>query len=62
MKKTLEHGMLLDAKKVMDDALPDFKDLYEMVPAMLHSDLEAFIKDFKATLADCDVADRYNEK
>lgn len=61
-KKTLEHGMLLDGKKVMDDAIPDLSDLYEMVPVMLHPQLEQFIKDFKSTLAECDVSDRYVEK
>lgn len=58
----LNHGMLLDAKQVMDDALPDLKDLYELVPEKLHTDLEVFIRDFKKTLAGCDVADRYVEK
>lgn len=61
-KKTLDHGMLLDAKKVMDDAIPDLQDLYEMVPAILHTNLEVFIKEFKSTLAECDVADQYVEK
>jgi len=61
-KKTLEHGMLLDAKYVMVDAIPDFHDLYEMVPVMLHPQLDQFIKDFKSTLAECDVSERYEEK
>jgi hypothetical protein len=61
-RKTLEHGMLLDAKYVLDNAVPDLRDLYEMVPVMLHSQLEQFIKEFKSTLAECDVSDRYEEK
>lgn len=56
MRKKLQHGQLLDSKKVMDDAVPDLQDLYEMVPVMLHSDLEQFIKDFNSTLAECDVS------
>lgn len=58
----ITNGMLLDAKQVMDDAIPDLQDLYELVPGKLHADLDAFIKDFKRTLACCDVADRYVEK
>lgn len=61
-KKTLEQGMLLDAKYVMDNVLPDLKDLYEMVPVMLHPNLEQFIKDFKSNLAGYDVSGRYVEK
>jgi hypothetical protein len=61
-KLTLEHGMLLDAKKVMDNAIPDLKDLFELVPERLHSELEVFIRDFKKTLAGCDVSDNYTEK
>lgn len=57
VRKNLQHGMLLDSKKVMDDAIPDLQDLFEMVPAMLHIDLEHFISDFKHTLAECDVSD-----
>lgn len=60
--KILVHGMLLDAKYVMVDAIPDLHDLYEMVPVMLHPQLDQFIKDFKSTLAECDVSDRYEEK
>jgi hypothetical protein len=54
--------MLLDAKYVMDNVLPDLKDLYEMVPVMLHPNLEQFIKDFKSNLAGYDVSGRYVEK
>lgn len=61
-KKTLEHGMLLDAKRVMDNAIPDLQDLYEMVPAKLHLQLLGFIEQFKSTLAECDVSERYEEK
>jgi len=58
----LNHGMLLDAKKVIDVALPDLQDLYELVPERLAAELDVFIRDFKKTLAGCDVADRYVEK
>ena len=57
MRKKLDHGMLLDAKKVMDDVLSDLQALYKMVPEKLHADLEQFITDLEASLAECDVSD-----
>lgn len=59
-KKTLDHGMLLDAKRVMDNAIPDLQDLYEMVPAKLHLHLLGFIEQFKSTLAECDVSEQHD--
>jgi polyhydroxyalkanoate synthesis regulator phasin len=59
VKKKLEHGMLLDAKKVMDDVLSDLQALYKMVPEKLHADLEQFITDLNESLAQCDITDNY---
>jgi hypothetical protein len=53
--------LLLDGKMVNNDVLPDLQDLYEMVPIMLHSNLEVFIKEFKANLVKCDVSKKYME-
>lgn len=58
----LKQEMLLDAKKVMDEALPYLQDLYELVPAKLAADLATWIRDFKKSLARCDVVDKYVEK
>lgn len=57
MRKQLEQDMILDAKRVLDNAIPDLQDLYEMVPPMLHSQLETFIREFKSTLAMCAVSE-----
>ena len=35
--KTVQHGMLLDGKRVMDDALPELSQLSELVPEILPS-------------------------
>lgn len=62
-KKTeVEHGMLLDGKSVMDDALPELQDLRELVPEKLHGHLDEVLERFKETLASCDVQERYEEK
>ena len=53
MRMMLTNGMILDAKRIMDDVLPDMNELYEMVPHMLHPNLEQFIRDFRSGLADC---------
>jgi hypothetical protein len=62
-KKTeVEHGMLLDGKSVMDDALPELQDLRKLVPEKLHEDLDEVLERFQETLAGCDVQERYEEK
>jgi O-phosphoseryl-tRNA(Cys) synthetase len=62
-KKTeVEHGMLLDGKSVMDDALPELQDLRELVPEKLHGHLDEVLERFQETLAGCDVQERYEEK
>lgn len=59
---TLEHGMLLDAKTVMDDAWCVLQDLQKLVPEALHEQLATLILRFESELAQCDVAERYEEK
>lgn len=58
----IEHGMLLDGKKVMDNALPDLHRLYELVAKPLHKKLSDYLTEFEEALAECDVSDRYEEK
>jgi hypothetical protein len=60
--REVEHGMLLDGKSVMDDALPELQDLFELVPERLKDDLSEVLDRFKDTLAGCDVSSRYVEK
>lgn len=58
----VDHGMLLDGKSVMDDALPELQDLKELVPEKLHGHLDEVLDRFQETLAGCDVSERYEEK
>lgn len=60
--RTLEHGMLLDAKSVMDDAMPDLGQIKELIPECLHGRLDAMIESFEDTLCTADVSDQYKEK
>jgi hypothetical protein len=60
--REVEHGMLLDGKSVMDDALPELQDLAELIPERLHDDFFDIMERFKDTLAGCDVSSRYVEK
>lgn len=60
--KKLEHGMLLDAKSVMDNALPDLAQLKELIPAKLHDEFDRLIARFEDTLCGADVRDVYLEK
>lgn len=57
--KTLEHGMLLRSKSVMDDAMCELAELRELVPARLHGELDKVLAQFEDTLCECDVADEY---
>lgn len=59
--KTLHHGMLLDGKKVMDNAMCDLGSLRELVPEKLHAELDRVLAIFEDTLCECDVSDRYEE-
>ncbi len=60
--RRLEHGMLLRAKNIMDDALPELTDLRELVPERLHGELKKILDRFEDTLCECDVSERYIEK
>jgi hypothetical protein len=60
--KSLQHGMLLDAKSVMDDALPDLQNLLELIPEKLHAEANLIIDQFEDTLVGADVASDYVEK
>ena len=61
MSKRLHHGMLLDAKSVMDDALPDLEQIRELIPEVLHGQFDKLVATFEETLCYCDVSDRYTE-
>ena len=61
-KNTLEHGMLLDSKYVMDNAMPELQKLRQLIPTCLHADFQKMIDSFEDDLCACDVADRYVEK
>lgn len=60
--KKVDHGMLLDGKSVMDNALPELADLKELVAEKLHDEFDEVMRRFEDTLASCDVSDRYEEK
>jgi len=59
--KKLQHGQLLNAKHVMDNAMGVLSDLDDLVPKALHRKLGQIIAEFESELADSDVADRYEE-
>ena len=54
--------MLLDAKSVMDNVLPDLEQIRELVPEVLQHRFEEAIARFYDTLCECDVANEYVEK
>ena len=60
--KTLHHGMLLDAKFVMDNALCELEKIRELVPEVLHDRLDDVLEQFEDTLCSADVSDDYEEK
>lgn len=59
--RKIEHGMLLDGKSVMDDALPDLLSLKELVPEKLHDEFDRILNMFEDSLAGCDESKRYKE-
>lgn len=59
--KTLQHGMLLDAKCVMDNALPELSRVRLLVPTLLHKELDKMLANFQETLCEADVSDQYEE-
>jgi hypothetical protein len=61
--KKLVHGLLLDSKYVMDNAMPSLRQsLSNMVPSKLHEELEGILCLFEEELVGCDVANDYVEK
>lgn len=54
--------MLLRGKSVMDDALPQLRELLSFIPERLKEEAEGVLDLFEADLAECDVSDRYEEK
>ena len=59
--KKVDHGMLLDGKSVMDDALPELQGLKALVPEKLHDELDRILDMFEDSLAGCDESARYKE-
>ena len=59
--KVLSHGLLLDGKYVLDNALPMLGKIREFVPSRLHPGLEQILREFAEELALCDVSERYRE-
>jgi hypothetical protein len=59
MKKTLDHGMLLDAKRILDNALPTLYGLRELVPEKLQDQLNEVLAAFERDLVECDVSNDY---
>lgn len=62
MLHTIGHGMLLDGKSVMDNALPELGKIRKLIPEVLHEEFEKIIASFEDDLAQCDVKDDYTEK
>jgi len=60
--KRLEHGMYLDSKSVMDNALPTLRQsLRDLVPSKLQGDLEEILDYFEHELVAADVSDRISD-
>jgi len=58
----LTNGMLLDAKIIMDNYLPDLRqDLHKLIPPVLQMHLDSVLLNFEYRLASCDVASKYEE-
>lgn len=57
--KTLNHGMLLRAKNVMDDAMCELEALKVLIPPCLHKKADEIIAGFEDTLCSADVSDQY---
>lgn len=60
-KQKVEQTMLLDGKKVMDEAMPELHAIRDLIADKLHCELDVIIKLFEAKLAECDVSSRYKE-
>ncbi len=60
--RTLEHGMLLRAKHVMDNAMGELEQIKELIPVRLHAEFDKMIAQFEDTLCTADVQNDYQEK
>lgn len=61
-RQRLHHGMLLDSKAVMDDAMPDLDRIRELIATPLHREFDRIVAIFEDTLCSADVSYRYVEK
>jgi len=58
----LNNGMLLDAKVIIDNSLPDLRDsLDELIPPALKEKFYKVLSVFEDDLASCDVSSNYEE-
>lgn len=53
----LEHGMILRAKNVMDDAMCELAAIKELIPEKLHGQFDRIIAGFEDTLCTADISD-----
>lgn len=61
--KKLEHGMYLDAKSVLDDAMPTLREgLFDLVPLKLHQDLDEVLAKFEDELVECEYKPFWTER
>ena len=60
--RKLKHGMLLDAKIVMDNAMSELEELKELIPARLHGEFDRIVERFENTLCHADVSDEWMER
>ena len=62
--KRLDHGMYLDAKSVMDNAMPLLRrELRDLVPLKLHHALDEVLARFEDELVESDIRDKlYSHK
>lgn len=57
--KKLKHGMYLDAKFVMDNALPSLRvSLRDLVPCKLQEDLNRILFFFEDDLVEADISEK----
>jgi len=61
-KAKLDHGMLLDAKDVMDNVICRLNEFKKLIPECLHNKAASIISDIQDELAQCDVSEQYVEK
>lgn len=58
----LNNSMLLDAKVIIDNFLPDLRQsLNKLIPPVLKGQLDTILSVFEDDLASCDVSSNYEE-